>query len=446
MERSIPIIAVGYNRPEALQRLLNSLLKASYPGKVELIISIDGDKETRGQGDRETGRQGDKETRRQGDKETRRQGEKGKRGKGEEVRRVAREFVWPFGEKRLIFHETNIGLRKHVISCGDLSKDYDGVIVLEDDLYVSPGFYEYTVQAFDYYKDDPKIAGISLYSHAYNEAAQFPFRSLTDDSDVFFLQYAASLGQFWSREGWSAFKYWYSNLSEGQALENLPPNIKLWPETSWKKYFIGYIVQHDLYFAYPRFSLTTHFSDEGTNMRVRESLFQVPLWLDKQVFSFKHFDESNAVYDVYCETIAGRLKRMVPSLKDYDFEVDLYGMKSKGDHKTAMFLSSRKCKNPLKSFGREMKPHEMNILAEIPGDYFSLGKKEDFEEKNYFVRLLKCHEKKELAYWYTIREYHFYKNRLLTTYNSSKYYLHPGFLFRKFIVMANYTYRYFGKK
>jgi hypothetical protein len=98
------------------------------------------------------------------------------------------------------------------------------------------------------------------------------------------------------------------------------------------------------------------------------------------------------------------------------------------------------------TFGREMRPHEMNFPAGIEGNYFSLGEKSDFEEKNYLVRLLKCHEKRELAYWYTIREYHFYKNRLLNTGRSSNYWLDPGFFFRKISIMINYTYRYFFRK
>lgn len=414
MIASIPIIVVGYNRPKAIERLLNSLLKASYPRAVDLIISIDGEGEN-------------------------------------SVKEIAANFTWPHGEKRLIFHDNNLGLRNHVLSCGDLCLDYDGIIVLEDDLYVSPVFYQYTLQAFDYYKDEPKIAGISLYSHAYNETAQFPFKPLTDDTDVFFLQYAASLGQFWSRKNWSAFREWYDALkpedkSSGHTTGySLPTNISLWPKTSWKKYFISYIVQHDLYFVYPRFSLTTNFGDEGTNLRMSENLFQVPLWLEKQEFQFKSFDESFAVYDVYCEMNSGRMKRLAPSLSGEDIEVDLYGMKSKDNSDKELFLSSRKCSRPSRTFGREMKPHEMNILADIPGHYFSLGAKNDFEEKNYLLRLLKCHEKKELAYWYTIREYHFYKNRLLTTERSSKHNFDPSFLFRKFMVMANYAIRYFKK-
>ncbi len=433
MERSIPIIAIGYNRPEALQRLLSSLLKASYPDKVELIISIDGDGEAGRQGGMEAGRQGSMEAWRTG-------------GGVEAVRRVATDFVWPFGEKKLIFHEKNLGLRKHVLSCGDLSKDYDGVIVLEDDLYVAPGFYEYVLKAFEFYQNDLKIAGISLYSHAYNETAQFPFRPVPDDSDVFFLQYAPSLGQCWSRESWNAFRAWYDELGDGKMPVHLPPNIVMWPETSWKKYFIAYIIQHDLYFAYPRYSMTTLFSDTGTNLRVRENIFQVPLWLDKKEFLFKQFYDSSAVYDVYCEILPACLKKRNPALDEHYFETDLYGMKSKESTKCEMYLSSRKCKKPEITFGREMKPHEMNIIAGIPGDYFSLGRKEDFDEPGYFVRLLKCHEKKELAYWYPIREYHFYKNRLLTTENTSRFYLYPGFLIRKFMVMARYSYRYFLKK
>jgi len=71
---SVPIIVVGYNRPKAIERLLNSLLGASYPGVVDLIISIDGRKGEEGRGrtgeevrgrlrDGEKGRKGEREKR-----------------------------------------------------------------------------------------------------------------------------------------------------------------------------------------------------------------------------------------------------------------------------------------------------------------------------------------------------------------------------------------------
>lgn len=54
----------------------------------------------------------------------------------------------------------------------------DGVIILEDDCFVSKDFYNNVQQTFEYYKDEPKVAGISLYSYVYNENAGMPFQPL----------------------------------------------------------------------------------------------------------------------------------------------------------------------------------------------------------------------------------------------------------------------------
>ena len=101
----IAIVVVAYNRPDSLNRLLDSLTKVNYEGhNVPLIISIDYS------------------------------------GK-DDVYLAAEAFEWKFGEKKIIRHPENLGLKKHVLSCGDLVKDYDAVIILEDDLLVSPGMY-----------------------------------------------------------------------------------------------------------------------------------------------------------------------------------------------------------------------------------------------------------------------------------------------------------------
>ena len=94
------IVVVTYNRPDSLMRLLGSLTKARYPVGVPLIISIDG-----------------------GD------------NREKQVVKIAEEFPWPHGKKEVICHEKNLGLRKHILSCGDLTERYDSVIVLEDDTH-----------------------------------------------------------------------------------------------------------------------------------------------------------------------------------------------------------------------------------------------------------------------------------------------------------------------
>jgi hypothetical protein len=134
-------------------------------------------------------------------------------------------------------------------------------------------------------------------------------------------------------------------------------------------------------------------------------------------------------------------------MEDEDFEVDLYGMKPSGAIASKKLISGRKCKSPERVFGREMKPHEENLVHGIPGDYYHYGDKGRFEDPPYLARLMKCHEKRELSYWYPIREYHFYKNRLLFTEGKSLSPRNPLFLGRKFTTMLRFAYRYFfGKK
>ena len=127
------IVTVGYNRPDAMMRLLHSLLEADYLGdKVDLVVSLD-------KGERQA-----------------------------EIVEKAESFVWPFGNKTIRAFSERQGLRKHVIQCGDYALAYDAVIVLEDDITVSKGFYAYARQAAAFYGKDPRIGGISLYKHHVN--------------------------------------------------------------------------------------------------------------------------------------------------------------------------------------------------------------------------------------------------------------------------------------
>ena len=103
----IAIIAIAYNRPQGLFRLLNSLNAAHYPDKdVTLIISID-----------------------KSDTDT--------------VERAADAFVWNHGTKRVKKHNENLGLHKHIMSQGEELDRYDAIIVLENDIVVSPAFYTF---------------------------------------------------------------------------------------------------------------------------------------------------------------------------------------------------------------------------------------------------------------------------------------------------------------
>jgi len=366
----IPIVVVAYNRSESLKRLLGSLENAYYPSKTTLYISIDG-------------------------------------GDNEDVKKIADNFNWKHGKKNVLKHKNNIGLRKHILSCGDLALQHDGIIVLEDDLYVSPIFFEFIYEAFHFYNNDDRIAGISLYSHAFNETAQLPFYPLTDKSDVFFLQLASSWGQCWSKKQWKRFSDWYLENSDKKPDSSLkmPSSVLNWPESSWKKYFIRYMIENDLFFVYPKFSFSTNFGDSGIH-HVGDNHYQVEIVYEKRSFNFIHFSSSHAKYDSYCEILPECLNTYINTLGDYDYCIDLYGNKPIEQITTEYILSSRNSSNPIYSYARKMIPHEANIISNITGNdiFFSHVKDiatyaQGYTNKRvvYFHKLPRWHLKEKKA-------------------------------------------------
>jgi hypothetical protein len=263
------------------------------------------------------------------------------------------------------------------------------------------------------------------------------------------MQYASSWGQVWTKKGWSGFREWYEE-HQGEKIKgdrSVPQNIQYWPENSWKKYHIKYLIDTDRYFVFPRSSLTTMFTGQGTHMKVREHFLQVPLQLGSRVHTFRKLEDSTAVYDVFGEMEARVLKKLAPALEGYDLAVDLNAIKPASEIQEEYLLTTRSAKNPVLSFGREMKPHELNVIHNVPGHDIHLACTKDCTDVSYVRKLLKVHEKSELAYWYPIREYHFSRKRLITTSTKTDKRLSPGFLFKKALSVGNYAWNYFfGKK
>lgn len=125
----IGILTIGYNRANNLLRLLNSINAATFPtDDVDLLISIDNS----------------------GTKD---------------VENAANSFKWLHGRKKIYTYPERLGLRKHILKCGDFLDFYDALVVLEDDLVVAPSFYMYVLMTVNKYIENNNIAGISLYTH-----------------------------------------------------------------------------------------------------------------------------------------------------------------------------------------------------------------------------------------------------------------------------------------
>ena len=273
------IVAVGYNRPDSMRRLLQSIVNAHYPfDGIDLIISID------------------------------------ESNRSDDVQKVADEFQWNYGNKIIKRYPERQGLRKHIIQCGDLSNQYGAVIILEDDLMVSPSFYNYTYAAINYYKDNPKIVGASLYSHCWNGYAGLQFIPEKNEYDAYLGQYSISWGQCWAKEQWNLFKEWYLLHEDKLPAENkaMPSTILRWSQQSWGKYFISYMVEKNLYYAVPYAGMTTNFSEMGTHNSSSSATFQVPLQQGNKV-EYKLPDFEQAVkYDLFFDCNAAYRKNMHP--------------------------------------------------------------------------------------------------------------------------------------
>lgn len=328
------IIIIAYNRAEALRRLLTSVAAADYPrdSSIPLVISID-------------------------------------KGDNADVTDVADSFVWEYGKKEVIKRTENMGLKAHVLACSKLTSEYGSSIILEDDLFVSNDFYDYSVAALEFAKNDDRIAGISLYNHLLNVHAREPFEAEKDESDNWYFQFASSWGQAYSAGQWKAFEEWMQRNDNTPFPDTVPENVRTWDNGSWLKYYIRYVVETDKFFLYPNVSRTTNFTSGGTHRSGQAADFQVPLINKGNMgYRFRSLDESKSIYDAYFENVC--LKEKFADEKD-GITIDLYGKKPVPEK--GLLLSSKALPYKIiRSYGRYLRPIEANIRNDIPGDAFRL--------------------------------------------------------------------------
>lgn len=372
---SFAIVAIGYNRPKSMERLLKSLSNAEYFGdRVTLIISID-------------------------------------KSGNDDVYDVADKFDWIYGEKVIKTYEKRMGLRDHVLKCGDLVNEYENLAVFEDDIYVSPNFYNYAKQVIKFYKDEERVAGFSLYNHLWNVNCNRPFSSVEDQFDTYFIQFAQSWGQVWTKDRWNDFRKWY-NVNKDKKLESIsiPENVSGWPKSSWLKYHIKYLVDTNKYFVYPKVSLSTNFTEVGEHAKVKSKGYQVNMQLGNKNYCCAKFDESKNKYDVFFENEA--IYRYL-NIDKSELCIDLYGNKKNKEKKQFWLTMEQLPFKVIKSFALSLRPHELNVLLDIEGDeiYLYDCREEDNIKrnrtdvsKNKMIYDFKAATKKELL---TIAKYYY---------------------------------------
>ncbi len=326
------IVVVTYNRPVSLNRLLSFLSRAVFgTADINLVISIDYQSSQM----------------------------------HDEVVKIAKDFDWKYGFKKIIEHKKNLGLKEHVLRCGDLSEEYGAVIMLEDDIVISPYFYNYAVQAINVYNEDINIAGISLYGSEWSQVASRSFCPAQNGSDIYFFQHAQSWGQIWCYKMWREFKEWYFTHKDLKIDRNIPDNVRNWSNKSWLKYHIWYCVEKNKYFVYPYVSLSTNFSDLGEHLKGNLTYFQVPLLAgEKAGYNMPKFNLNSVRYDIFFEREG---LGVFLDIEDNELCIDLYGVKKNRQKKRYWLTSTIANFKIVKSFALQLRPHELNIIFGIEG-------------------------------------------------------------------------------
>ena len=327
----IAICCIAYNRIDSLKRLINSLERAEYGAdKPTLIISID-------------------------------------KSDTNDVEKYAKDYFWKFGHKIVYTHLVNLGLREHVLECGKRLDDYDAMIVLEDDITVTPFFYQYALQCVEKYSNDNRVAGISLYNFPVSYQTKLPFNPVKSQYDVFMMNCAQSWGQVWMKNQWKQFEKWYEDNSEEFNIPSLPKAINSWPKSSWLKYHTRYCIEQNKFFVYPYESLSTNNNDVGTHVKESDiNIFQSSLQLiKKDLYRLPSFDECTIKYDGFFEPLF--LDKWL-QIDKMELCVDLFGQKDPSLYRHYLLSKKHLPYKVVKSFGLILKPIEANIGSAKKGN------------------------------------------------------------------------------
>ena len=318
------IVITGYNRADSMNNLLSNLLKIRTEIEIPLVISIDN-------------------------------------GGTEELNQIVNEFEWPFGEKIVTIHQERLGLVNHFIWAGDQTDRYEHVLFLEDDLLVSPEVIDYSLQLIDFYENDDNVAAASLYNPVLIESTGTKFYQLQDEYDVYFLQ-QPYWGNIWFRNKWREFKDYLTNYEVKPEL--IPKNVAGW-DRSFKKIYIQFLVETKRTVVTPKVSVVTNNGVAGIHGGEMFA-YQSQLQLEPKSYNFPTIRQSKSRYDCYDEIESDILASYNDELSQYDFCVDLLGIRTSYDK--PYVLTTRKSTRPLLTYSSLMKPTELSVVLNIKGD------------------------------------------------------------------------------
>ena len=242
-----------WNRPESLQRLLKSLTTADYAGAppIDVLIYVEGNNQR-------------------------------------DTLKIVENWPWKQGKKQLMVRTARQGLLNQIVDSWYPSTPNEFTIFLEDDIEVSPLYFQWILKTVDryYYRETVSLAenlfGISLYTPRQNEMflpkREFhPAETLSafPKDQPYLHQLPCSWGAlYFPRHWWYYRQYMKHHLgSDDVKLPSSPTNG--W-NTSWKKFFIELVYIEGWVMLYPNYdeeqSFSTNHMEKGEHIGAANEL------------------------------------------------------------------------------------------------------------------------------------------------------------------------------
>ena len=345
------IVVVAYNRPDKLRRLLQSLSRtlAVHDRPTKVIVSVDG-----------------------GHPET---------------LAVARSS--PIEDVEVIAQTSRKGLREHVLWCGDLCERYGAIVVLEDDLILSPVALDFVARALPVVRQDPRVAALSLYAFDTNEFSRLPLNRAECVGDIFYARTGSSWGQVWWRDKWAEFRTWLARDFRSDARYHVPSTVSEWPERSWKKLFNYFLSETAQYTAVPRYSLALALGEAGENARGNDPLsFSMARTVATEIEIKPRHD--TLCLDAFLEFETDHTSWTVPgtTIAISDVEFDAFGTKRRADVGKACVLTARKQAPSavIASFSESIGTPLLALCSGIPGTGLQLVRTSQFDDRGLLSR------------------------------------------------------------
>ncbi len=311
-----------------------------------------------------------------------------------------------------IFRTKQLGLKVNVIdSVNDAFNNFsfDEILLLEDDLLLSPFAFNYIEQIISVVQDDHSVFGLSLYAQTSNPWNNWA-RNLSGEFLLSKVQFPCSWGSIIKRKYWMKFSislvnYRITNFSKSI---DLPKDIEAWNRgSSWKYELVLYCIKHNLYYIYPNCNYSIHLGNVGTHLN-ESSGAPLNSNLVSNEIDYESFIGTNSSsffeFDVFFELLPYHFKGECFDKIGNDFTVDLFGLKSKYQNKKYC-LTIKRCEHSICDFGNDIACNFNNIWFNIPGNTFHLAESNEIISTSnyelyykYFVMNFRPNQKKKLLF------------------------------------------------